>query len=686
MIEQILEDLYASDNMWNIAILRYFNPVGAHESGLIGEDPQGIPNNLMPFIMKVANKEIDHLNVFGNDYEETKTLEDMCIDSWNYIVKQKGTGLRCIRNYKVRHLITVPKCSKCFKGGKMTNFKQEIAKQIAKAINVNEKELETYIEIPKDVKNGDYAFPCFRLAKELKKAPQQIANEIKEKIVIDQAIIKKVEVLGGYLNFFVNKQLLTKEVLMEIGKKEEYGKSKIGERKTIVVEYSSPNIAKPFHIGHLRNTVIGAALYNIYKYLGYNTIGMNHLGDYGTQFGKLIEGYKRWGNEYNLEENPIEALMEIYIRISNLCKEDETVLEACRENFKLLEQKDSYCVDLWERFKELSLKEFQKIYDILGIHFDAVIGESFYIDKMDKIYELLEEAYVLKESEGAQIVDLEDKGLGTCIIKKSNGSSIYITRDLAAIRYRAQTYNFDKCLYVVAYEQALHFKQLFEVAQYLDIPEKCKKGLRHVQYGMVRLSTGKMSTREGNVIKVADLLIEAVHRVENIIKEKNPDMENREIEAKKIGIGAVVFHNLANTIIKDQVFDWDNVLNFQGETGPYIQYTYVRTKSVLEKTGYLPQVEKINVEKLLDEYSQNIIKLIYSFEDILIQVTDKDEPSILARYLIDLAKAFSSFYNENKIIVDDKELQDARVYLTYSVGKVLKIGSKLLGIEMPDKM
>lgn len=568
----------------------------------------------------------------------------------------------------------------------MTNFKQEIAKQIAETINVNEKELEIYIEIPKDEKKGDYAFPCFRLAKELKKAPPQIANEIKEKIVIDQAIIERVEVLGGYLNFFVNKQLLTKEVLAEMANNEEYGKSKIGEKKTIVVEYSSPNIAKPFHIGHLRNTVIGAALYNIYKYLGYDTIGMNHLGDYGTQFGKLIEGYKRWGNEYNLEENPIEALMEIYIRISNLCKEDETVLEACRENFKLLEQKDSYCVDLWERFKELSLKEFQKIYDMLGVHFDAVIGESFYIDKMNKIYELLEEANVLKESEGAQIVDLEDKGLGTCIIKKSNGSSIYITRDLAAIRYRAQTYNFDKCLYVVAYEQALHFKQLFEVAQYLDISEKCKNGLRHVQYGMVRLSTGRMSTREGNVIKVEDLLIEAVHRVENIIKDKNPDMENREIEAKKIGIGAVVFHNLANTIIKDQVFDWDNVLNFQGETGPYIQYTYVRTKSVLEKAGYLPKIEKINVEKLLDEYSQNIIKLIYSFEDILIQVTDKDEPSILARYLIDLAKAFSGFYNENKIIVDDKELQDARVYLTYSVGKVLKIGSKLLGIEMPNKM
>lgn len=568
----------------------------------------------------------------------------------------------------------------------MINFKQEIAGKIAKVINLEEKELESYIEIPKDAKNGDYAFPCFRLAKELKKAPQQIASEIKEKIEIDPTVIETVEVLGGYLNFFVNKQLLTKEVLAEMANTEEYGKSKIGEGKTILVEYSSPNIAKPFHIGHLRNTVIGAALYNIYQYLGYNTIGMNHLGDYGTQFGKLIEGYKRWGNEYNLEENPIEELMKIYIRISNLCKEDETVLDACRENFRLLEKNDSYCVELWEKFKELSLKEFQKIYDMLGIQFDAMIGESFYIDKMDKIYELLEQAHVLKESEGAQIVDLEDKGLGACIIRKSNGSSIYVTRDLAAIRYRAQTYNFDKCLYVVAYEQALHFKQLFEVAQYLDIPEKCKQGLRHVQYGMVRLSTGRMSTREGNVIKVEDLLTEAIRRVDDIIKEKNPEMENQKRESKKIGIGAVIFHNLANTIIKDQVFDWNNVLNFQGETGPYIQYTYVRTKSVLEKAGYLPKINEINTEKLLDDYSQNIIKLIYSFEDILIQVTDKDEPSILARYLIDLAKAFSSFYNENKIIIEDKELQDARIYLTYSVGKVLKIGAGLLGIEMPNKM
>ncbi len=505
----------------------------------------------------------------------------------------------------------------------MIDFKQEIARMIEKVVNIDKKELQTYLEVPKDEKNGDYAFPCFRLAKELKKAPQQIANEIKEKIIIEEKIIKKVEVLGGYLNFYINRELLTKEVLTQITKQEEYGKSNIGEAKTILVEYSSPNIAKPFHIGHLRNTLIGAALYNIYKYLGYHTIGINHLGDYGTQFGKLIEGYKRWGKQYNLDENPIESLMQIYVKISNLCKEDETILEICRENFKLLEQKDTYYVELWEKFKQLSLKEFQKIYDILGIQFDAILGESFYIDKMDEIYKLLEDANILKQSEGAQIIDLEEKGLGICMIKKSNGSSIYITRDLAAIRYRANTYDFDKCLYVVAYEQALHFKQLFEVAKNLDIPEKCKQGLKHVQYGMVHLSTGKMSTREGNVIKVEDLLQEAIQRVENIIKEKNPEMQNIEQESRKIGIGAIIFHNLANNIIKDQVFDWKTAINFQGETGPYIQYTYVRTKSVLEKVKDLPSIEEIHIEKLLDDYSQTIIKLIYSFEDVLQQVTRK---------------------------------------------------------------
>ena len=400
----------------------------------------------------------------------------------------------------------------------MINFKKEISKNIAKAINLNCEEIEKYIEIPKDGANGDYAFPCFRLAKELKKAPPQIANDIKDKIEVNANIIEKMEVAGGYLNFYINKELLAKETIEEISKSEKYGSSTTGEGKNIIVEYSSPNIAKDFHIGHLRNTVIGAALYNIYKYLGYNTIGMNHLGDYGTQFGKLIEGYKRWGHEYNLEEKPIEELTKIYVRISDAIKEDESILEASRENFRLLETGDKYCFELWEKFRDISLKEFQRIYDLLGVKFDGVIGESFYTDKMDNIEKLLEESGVLIESEGARIVDLEDKGLGVCIIKKSDGSSIYATRDLAAVKYRAETYDFDKCLYVVAYEQALHFKQVFELANHIQIPEKCVKGLEHVQYGMVRLATGRMSTRGGNVIKVEELLNESIQRVEKIIE------------------------------------------------------------------------------------------------------------------------------------------------------------------------
>lgn len=569
----------------------------------------------------------------------------------------------------------------------MINFKQEIAKTIAKTININEKEIETYIETPKDAKNGDYAFPCFRLAKELRKAPPQIASEIKEKMEIDSSIIEKVEVLGGYLNFYLNKQLLTKEVLTEIAKSEEYGKSKQGEGKNIVIDYSSPNIAKPFHIGHLRSTVIGGALYNIYKFLGYHTIGVNHLGDYGTQFGKLIEGYKLWGEEYNIEEDPINELTKIYIRINQACKEDEAVLERCRDNFKKLEDGDSYCTEIWEKFKTLSLKEFQKVYDLLGSKFDSWNGEAFYSDKMAEVIEILEKTGKIIESQGARIIDLEEQGINTpCIIEKSNGSTTYATRDLAAILYRARTYDFDKALYLTSYEQVLHFKQVFEVAKLLGIDEKYIKGLTHIPFGMVLLPTGKMSTREGNIIKLEELLEEAIQRAEKIIEEKNPDLEDKKEVAKKVGIGAVIFNDLANSRIKDEIFDWNQILNFQGETGPYIQYTYVRTKSVLEKAGYLPKVEEVKEEKLLDEYSQNVVKLIYSFEDILTQVTTKEEPSILARYLIDLAKAFSSFYNENKIIVEDKALQDARVYLTACVGKVLKTGVGLLGMEMPDKM
>lgn len=568
----------------------------------------------------------------------------------------------------------------------MVNFKRIVAEKIAKAAELDVEEIYSYIEIPPNQDMGDYAFPCFKLAKTLRKAPPVIATELKEKIDEDNNI-EKVDIAGGYLNFYINKLELTKTVLQEIdSKKESYGSNESGKNKNIVIDYSSPNIAKPFHIGHLRNTVIGAALYKIYKYLGYNTTSVNHLGDYGTQFGKMIEGYKRWGSEYDLEANPIDECMNIYVRINNLCKEDEEVLELCRENFKKIEEGDPYCVEIWNKFKSLSLKEFQKIYDLLGVTFDSFNGEAFYSDKMDEVVEILEKNNCLKESEGAKIVDLEDKGLGVCMIKKSNGSTSYATRDLAAVLYRSRTYDFDKCLYVVAYEQNLHFKQIFEVAKNLEIPEKCLNGLEHVAYGMVRLTTGKMSTREGTVIKVDELLQEAIDRVQKVIEEKNPDMENRSEEAKKIGIGAVIFNNLCSTIIKDQVFDWNTVLNFNGETGPYIQYIYVRTKSVLEKAGYVPNINEVNFELLQDKESLKVIQTLYSFENILMSVVDKNEPSLLARYLIELAQSYSNFYNENKIIDDNKDIQNARVYLSYAVGNVLKTGAGLLGIQMPNKM
>ena len=569
----------------------------------------------------------------------------------------------------------------------MINFKNKIAEEISKTVNIEKEEIETYIEKPIDNKNGDYAFPCFRLAKELKKAPPIIANEIKEKIELDTSIIEDVQVVGGYLNFYINKETITKEVLKEISKTEKYGKTNIENGKNIVVDYSSPNIAKPFHIGHLRSTVIGGALYNIYKYLGYNVTGVNHLGDYGTQFGKLIEGYKLWGNEYDIDKDPINELTKIYVRINQACKEDENILNACRDNFKKLEDGDQYCVELWQRFKDLSLKEFQRVYDLLGSKFDSWNGESFYSDKMPEVIEKLEKSGKLVESQGAKIIDLEDEGINTpCIIEKSNGSTTYATRDLAAILYRARTYDFDKVLYLTSYEQALHFKQVFTVAKYLDLDEKYLKGLIHVPFGMVQLPTGKMSTREGNIIKLEELLNEAIERAEKIIEEKNPDLEDKKETAKKVGVGAVIFNDLSNSRVKDEIFEWDKILNFQGETGPYIQYTYVRTKSVLEKAGKLPDVKEIKLDVLNDIYSQTIIKLIYNFQDILVQVTRKEEPSILSRYLIDVAKAFSSFYNENKIIVEDKDIQNARVYLTYAVNQVLKNGVELLGMQMPNKM
>ena len=567
----------------------------------------------------------------------------------------------------------------------MIDFKKEIANELKKITNIEE--IESYIEIPSNKEMGDYSLPCFKLAKELRKAPQMIANELKEKITLDENIISRVEVVNGYINFYINPIAVTKTVFEEIDeKKEMYGCSKIGKGKNIVIDYSSPNIAKPFHIGHLRTTLIGSALYKIYKYLGYNTIGVNHLGDYGTQFGKMIEAYKMWGDEYDLTVDPINKMVDMYVKINDLCKTDEDVLNRCRENFRLLENGDEYCTNLWNKFKELSMKEFNKIYDLLDVKFDSYNGEAFYADKTDEVIDILTKKGKITESQGAKVVNLEDVGISTpCIIQKANGSTIYATRDLAAILYRARTYDFYKCLYVVAYEQNLHFKQIFAVARYL-VDEKYANGLEHVAFGMVSLPSGKMSTRLGNVVKIEDLLNETIEKAKEIINEKNPDLEDKDEVAKKVGIGAIIFNTLSTSNIKDQIFDWNTALNFNGETGPYLQYMYVRTNSVLEKVNKIPELEDIDINVLSDDASVKLAKELYDFNNIIKQSADKNEPYIITKYLINVAKLFSTFYNENKIITDDKNIQNARIYLIYCVNIVLKSGASLLGIQMPNKM
>ena len=566
------------------------------------------------------------------------------------------------------------------------DFKTYIAEAISNVTNINKEEIKKYIEIPKVEANGDFTFPCFRLAKELKQSPVNIANNIKDNIIVDNNIISKIDVVNGFLNFYIAKSCIAKETIMKFNsQKEDYGKSEIGEGKTVIVEYSSPNIAKPFHIGHLKTTIIGNSLYKLYKFFGFKTIGINHLGDYGTQFAKLIEGYKRWGKEYDFSTDAIDKLADIYKRINSLCEEDENVLEECRATFKKLEDGDKYCTELWNKFKDLSLEEFNKIYDLLGIKFDSIKGEAFYSDKMQEVIDLLQKSGKLIESQGAKVVDLENQGINTpCIIQKANGSSIYATRDLAAILYRARTYDFDKCLYVVGEEQSLHFKQVFAVSKYLGLDEKYTNGLEHVSYGMIRLPEGKMSSRKGNFVKVKDLLDEAISKSKEIIKDR--DIENKDLIAKQVGVGAVIFEDLAESRTKNQVFDLQEALNFNGETGPYIQYMTVRTKSVLEKAGYLPKVEELNFEKITDDSSIKLLKLIDNFNNILLDAMQKNEPSIISRYLIDVSETFSTFYNNNKILCDDKEAQDARLYITYMTKVILTNGLGLLGIEVPEKM
>ena len=570
----------------------------------------------------------------------------------------------------------------------MINFKEEIANAIAECVNIKANEIENYIEVPPDSKMGDYAFPCFRLAKELRKAPPAIAQELKEKIKLDEGILEKIDVVGGYLNFFINKSSFAKAVMEEVGAKgENYGKIDIGQGRNVVIDYSSPNIAKPFHIGHLRSTVIGGALYKIYKFLGYNSVGINFLGDWGVQFGKVMAGLSLWKDEYDFEqEEEINIILKIYVRFSNEEKENPELTVLAKQWLKKLEDGDEETRKIWEHLREISLENYQRTYNLLNVTFDSYHGEAYYNDKMEPIVEELREKNLLVESEGALVVNLDEYDMPPCIIITSAGTTIYATRDLAALKDRIENYDFDKAIYVVGSEQQLHFKQIFKVLELMGY-EKYAKRCEHVPFGLVVGRDGqKIGSRKGNSVSLEDILKESIEKVQKIMEEKNPNLEGKEEIARKVGVGAIIFNDLANTRIKDEIFDWDLLLNFNGETGPYIQYIYVRTKSVLEKAGYMPNYADINTDLLLDEEAIAVIKNLERFTETVINAAQKNEPSIIARFLLDLAKSYSNFYNEHKIIVEEKDLQDARLFLTYATSIVLRKGAELLGMEMPEKM
>ena len=567
----------------------------------------------------------------------------------------------------------------------MLDYKKIIAEELNKITNINVQELETYIEIPPNNDLGDYAFPCFRLAKELKKAPPMIANEIKEKFPSNE-YIEKIEVVGGYLNIYVNKLSYVSDILKNVSdNRENYGKMTIGNGKTIVIDYSAPNIAKPFHIGHLRSTVIGGALYKIYKFLGYNVVGINHLGDWGMGICRTIAGYKMWKDEYDFSIRPIDSILAIYVRYNKIEKEDPDFKKHAVEALKLLEEGDEETIEIWKWIIDVSLADYKKIYDLIGCEFDSYNGEAFYNDKMDRVVKELEEKNLLVESEGAKVVVM-DEDIPPCIIITSAGTTIYATRDLAALLYRIDNYNFDKCLYLVASEQSLHFKQVFETLSKMGY-EKYAKNCEHIPFGLVLDEDGqKMGSRKGNAVTLEEIFNESIEKSLQIIEEKNPTLENKEEVAKMVGVGAIIFNDLANNRIKDEIFDWKQILNFAGETGPYMQYTYVRTQSILRNAGYTPKFEEIECANLMDAEAYDVIKAIGNFDDVLQSAAEKNEPSILSRYLINLAQSFSRFYNEHHILTEDKNVQNARLLLTDAVGIVIKEGLALLGIKCPSQM
>ncbi|WP_379907168.1 arginine--tRNA ligase [Enterococcus lactis] len=562
------------------------------------------------------------------------------------------------------------------------NNKDLVAKAVYDVVkdDLTLEQVEQLLENPKSAEHGDVAFPAFSLAKVYRKAPQQIAADLAEKI--DSANFEKIEVVGPYLNFFMNKELISKKVLQTVVKeKEHYGDSNIGNQGTVPIDMSSPNIAKPISMGHLRSTVIGNSIGFIMEKIGYQPIRINHLGDWGTQFGKLIVAYKKWGSEEAVKAEPINELLRLYVQFHEVAETEPELNEEARAWFKRLEEGDEEAIQLWQWFRDESMKEFNKIYDLLEVQFDSLNGEAFYNDKMDEIVELLEKKHLLNEDKGAEIVDLSAYDLNPALIKKSDGATLYITRDLAAALYRKRTYDFKQSLYVVGNEQSYHFKQLKAVLKEMGFD--WSDDMHHIPFGLITQGGKKLSTRKGKIVLLEEVLNEAIQSAKEQISEKNPDLENKDVVAKQVGVGAVIFHDLKNDRLNTFDFNLEEVVRFEGETGPYVQYTHARAVSLLEKAGFVPS--ETADYALNDDISWEVVKLVQKYPETVLSAGEKYEPSVIAKHAIKLAQAFNKYYAHTKILADDEQ-KEARLALVYAVTVLLKEDLRLLGLHAPDKM
>ncbi|WP_297521172.1 arginine--tRNA ligase [uncultured Clostridium sp.] len=562
------------------------------------------------------------------------------------------------------------------------NNKNIIASRLKELVDLDIEKIESLVEVPAKSDMGDFAFPCFQLSKVMRKAPNMIAADLAQSINTEG--FEKVEALGPYLNFFLDKSAFNKVVIEKVlSDGDNYGSGTEGENKTILVEFSSPNIAKPFHVGHLFTTAIGNSLYKTFKFDGYNPTRINHLGDWGTQFGKLIYAYKNWGDEKALEEDPIKELLRIYVKFYYEAKENPELDDEGRMHFKRLEDGCEEETALWNRFKNLSLKEFNKIYDILGVDFDSWAGESFYNDKMNDVVAFLEDKKILEESNGAKVVMLDEYNMPPCLVVKSDGASIYATRDLAAARYRKEHYDFDKCIYVVGKDQILHFKQVFKTLELAG--QEWAKDCIHIPFGVVKFADKKLSTRKGDVILLEDLLNGAIENAQKLIEEKNPTLANKEETAKKIGIGAIIFTYLKNTREKDITFNWEEMLSFDGETAPYVQYAYARANSIIKRAG--DNLATPDFSKLTTKEEFELSKTLEDFHKVILLAIDKLEPSVITRYALDVAKAFNKFYNAHTVInVEDEGLKSARVALIKASAQVIKNALGLIAVDVVEEM